>query len=337
VASAPVGLVLNPASGKDIRRLVAHASVFDNREKQSIARRAVIGAMAAGAGTFLYMPDRSRIVEEMVDRLDAWDRFRAVETPDTGSALDTTRAAQRLDEAGCGAVITLGGDGTNRAFVKGWRSAPLIAVSTGTNNVFPEMIEGTLAGLAAGLVASGRIALEDASHVAKRVRVETNERPEDSALIDAALLSERFVASRAIWAPEVIRTIVLARAEPAAVGLSAIGGLLQPVSTREDCGLLVRTGEGSGSVQAPIAPGLFAQVGLAEVRRLPLGEPVEVCGPGVLALDGEREIALRPGQKARLSVVRDGPRVIDVQRVLALAACHGVFRNNLLNEAGDGN
>ncbi|MDI9377286.1 MAG: ATP-NAD kinase, partial [Synergistota bacterium] len=32
-----VGIIANPASGKDIRRLVAHGSVFDNIEKVNIA------------------------------------------------------------------------------------------------------------------------------------------------------------------------------------------------------------------------------------------------------------------------------------------------------------
>lgn len=30
---ATVGIISNPASGKDIRRLVAHGSVFDNNKK----------------------------------------------------------------------------------------------------------------------------------------------------------------------------------------------------------------------------------------------------------------------------------------------------------------
>ena len=40
----PIGIIANPASGKDIRRLVAHASVFDNQEKRNILRRAIHGA-----------------------------------------------------------------------------------------------------------------------------------------------------------------------------------------------------------------------------------------------------------------------------------------------------
>ena len=53
MAAAPVGLIANPASGKDIRRLVAHASVFDNEEKRNIVRRVILGAAAAGADRFL--------------------------------------------------------------------------------------------------------------------------------------------------------------------------------------------------------------------------------------------------------------------------------------------
>jgi predicted polyphosphate/ATP-dependent NAD kinase len=33
-----VGIIANPASGRDIRRLVAHGSVFDNNEKVNIVR-----------------------------------------------------------------------------------------------------------------------------------------------------------------------------------------------------------------------------------------------------------------------------------------------------------
>ena len=63
----PIGIIANPASGKDIRRLVAHGSVFDNQEKRSMVRRAVLGALAAGAGEFLFMPGPHRLVEDAFD------------------------------------------------------------------------------------------------------------------------------------------------------------------------------------------------------------------------------------------------------------------------------
>ena len=44
-----VGIIANPAAGKDIRRLVAHASTFDNLEKVSIVRRVLLGLAAAAS------------------------------------------------------------------------------------------------------------------------------------------------------------------------------------------------------------------------------------------------------------------------------------------------
>lgn len=149
---------------------------------------------------------------------------------------------------------------------------------------------------------------------------------DDIALIVAVLMDETFVAARAIWNPARLRTVVLARAEPSAVGISAIGGLLHPVPETADIGLLVEVGEGRDAVIAPIAPGLYSSVPVREVRELAMGEVVEVTGPGMLGLDGERERRLRPGMVAPLSVRRDGPRVVDVPLVMKLAACRGLFR-----------
>lgn len=321
-----IGIVANPASGKDIRRLVANASVFDNREKRSIVRRAILGANAAGVERFVYLPDSHGIVESALEDLDADAEFEALDSPQTATALDTTRVATAMRELGVDVVITLGGDGTNRAFALGWRDAPLVALSTGTNNVFPKMMEGTVAGAAAGLVAAGLLSMEETSRQVKVVHVEIQGERDDLALIDAVLLDEPFVGSKAVWDTHRLRTLVLARAEPAVVGMSAIGGLLHPVPESFDGGLLVEVGEGGGEVVAPIAPGLYLPVRVREVHPLVLGEQVNICVPGVIALDGERERRLAPGQLARLTVRRDGPRVIDVTHTLRLAACRGLFR-----------
>lgn len=54
---ATVGIIANPASGKDIRRLVAHGSVFDNQEKVNILRRVLLGLQATGVEQVIFMPD----------------------------------------------------------------------------------------------------------------------------------------------------------------------------------------------------------------------------------------------------------------------------------------
>ncbi len=57
MASPLVGIVANPASGRDIRRLVAHGTVFDNNEKTAIVRRILIGLAAVGITRVAYMPE----------------------------------------------------------------------------------------------------------------------------------------------------------------------------------------------------------------------------------------------------------------------------------------
>lgn len=323
----PVGIACNPASGKDIRRLTARASVFDNQEKRAIVRRAVVGAMAAGAREFRYLPDTHDIAKSAFAELAGDVVAKPVDAPRTASTLDTIRGAEALRAAGCAAVLTLGGDGTNRAFARGWRDAPLLPISTGTNNVFPRLVEATVAGAAAGGVAAGRVPLRDVARREKAVHVEIEGEPPDLALVDAVLTDDRFVGSRALLYGDRLRLALLTRAEPAAVGITSIGGQLQPLSPDDDCALWLELGEPGEVVHAPIAPGHYQAVSVRAARTVGFGEAVPVEGPGALAFDGERERVLRPGQHAELSVERDGPWVIDVDRVLERAAEEGWFRS----------
>ena len=49
-----VGIIANPASGKDIRRLVAYGTVFDNQEKVNIVRRLILSLAAASIDRIVY-------------------------------------------------------------------------------------------------------------------------------------------------------------------------------------------------------------------------------------------------------------------------------------------
>jgi hypothetical protein len=321
-----VGILANPMSGRDVRRLAARASTTTPEIKRDQVARAVVGAAAGGAERVVIVRDPFRISTSAVENLTL---HLKVETIDVGAELraaDSARAALAMRDAGCRALVVLGGDGTNRVVARAWRGAPLVPLSTGTNNVFPVAVEATAAGAAAGLVASGRVALEEASDVAKTVRVSIDGEDDDLALIDAVQLVDDPIGNLMPFEPERMRRIVLARAEPSAVGTSPIGGLLQPCRADDDFGVVVScASDGGRRLLAPISPGLYRPVHVRDCRRLALHEVVEIEGPGVLAFDGDRERALAAGQRARLRVERDGPRVIDVDRTLAVAARAGHF------------
>lgn len=333
MSAKSLGIVANPASGKDVRRLVARASVFDNQEKRAIVVRALTGAAAAGVRKVVFFNDKHGITKTALNDLEETNaariKSRAVPVEATGTALDTVAAARAMHEAGCGAVIVLGGDGTSRAFTMGWRGPYLMALSTGTNNVFPQMLEATVAGTAAGLVATRALGRRAMPKPAKLIDVEIAGERNDLALIDAAFTSDRFVGTRALLNPERLKELVLTRADPAAVGMTSIGGLLRSIDAASDVGLNVSLSpnakRGTTKLTAPIAPGFFQVVHVKNSKRIKLNTTVRWTGPGVIALDGERERYLKPGQEARLTLRRDGPRVIDAAAVMQAAAKVATF------------
>jgi len=327
-----VGILANPMSGRDVRRVAARASRLSHEYKREQIQRAVIGAVAAGTDRVLLVHDCFRTAESAVESLHLHATLEFVDVRIETRPADTARAAVAMREAGCRALLVLGGDGTHRIVARAWPAAPMVALSTGTNNVFPEMYEATTAGAAAGLVAAGRVALDEVSRPAKRIEVLYADGERDLALVDAALLADDHPGNLMPFEPAKLRQLVLARAEPAAVGMSPIGGLLHPCGRDDDGGVALRcTGPDGGGAPllAPVSPGLYGTCHVAEARPVALGEEVVLRGPGVLALDGDRERRLATGETARARVLRDGPRVIDVRGALAVAAQRGSYRERL--------
>ena len=320
-----IGIVANPASGKDVRRLVARASVFDNREKGAIINRAMAGAVSAGARNFAYLNDSHNIAESAMQVVPVCCNITKVDCAGTGSSLDTVLGARELAKLDCIATMILGGDGTNRANVKGWRDAVLMPVSTGTNNVFPRFAEATVAGAALGVLASGGVELDEVILPAKIIDVEIEGEEPDIALIDAVVTDDRFVGSRALLDADAIKKILLTRAEPAAVGMTSVGGLLKPVCEQEDIGLFLETGKKGTRVCAPIAPGMYQTLTIARVVEVGCDEPISIKGPCVLAFDGERERVVKPEQKVHFRLSRSGPKILDIEKTMQLAAGRQLF------------
>jgi hypothetical protein len=320
-----VGIVANPAAGKDIRRLVAHASTFDNLEKVNIVRRVLLGLAAVGVDEVLFMPDVFGIVPRALHHLAGVPATTPLELDVAADDSDSTCAARALRERGVGCIVTLGGDGTNRAVARGCGDVPLVAISTGTNNVFPRLMEGTIAGLAAGAVASGQLECDTVTRPTLCLEIVSNGVPIDLALVDVAVCTERFVGSRAVWDPATIRQVISTAARSDVIGLSSIGGFLRGVELRSDEGLVVELGAGGERTLVPLAPGLVIPVDVAKHRRLQIGDVVDIAAPSMLALDGERTLPLQSGERVQVILSRRGPRVVDVRAALRQAVERGFF------------
>ncbi len=326
-----LGIIVNPHSGRDARRLFARAGTSTVEDKRNQVTRIVVGAAAAGCRKALLARDAFRIASGAVDALALPIECELLELETTGRGIDSENAARAMRDAGCDAVVALGGDGTSRAISLAWSDVTLLPLSTGTNNVFPFEIEATVAGSAAGLVASGRLPRELAARRAKVVRLRCDDGRQSLALIDAALLVEDHPGNLLQVDPSKLAAILLTRAEPASVGLSPVGGLLLPCSAEDEFAVEVQTRPGPDAaakgktLRSPISPGLFETIGLESVERVELGRPVRWSGPGLLAFDGDRELVLDAGEGVELVVERSGPWVIDPRRALREAAERGLF------------
>jgi predicted polyphosphate/ATP-dependent NAD kinase len=322
-----VGIIANPASGKDIRRLVAYATTVDNQGKINIVRRALVGLAASGIRQVYYMPDTHGICARAREGLSSL----AGDLPDTtplematgGRAEDSTRAAELLRSHSVGCIIVLGGDGTVRAVAKGCGDVPIIAVSTGTNNVLPVFIEGTIVGLAAGYIATGLAPREEVTLHHKWLEILINNQPVDQALVDVAVLSGQFLGARAIWDLSDLKQVFVTRADPGSIGISAIAGMVRSIAPDEPHGLVLDIdAHATECVVAAYGPGLIGRVGIIAARLMKVGDCVSLPmeRPLILALDGEREQVLHRNDVGSIALRANGPLLVDTGKVMKFAA-----------------
>ncbi len=328
---ASIGIIANPASGKDIRRLVSYATTIDNNEKVNICKRIVLAAGGLGVKDVVFMPDTFTMGYSVQYQLEddgvLGSNINVLDFLMDGSVKDTVQSAEIMNEMGVGCVVVLGGDGTSRAAAKGVGKTPMLSISTGTNNVYPAMMEGTVAGMAAAAAAK----LDDPYSVCihdKRVEVYVNGQYRDMALIDAVISDDEYVGARAIWDPKRMKHIIVSRCHPATIGFSAVPGVYQIVEDTDDFGFAVEIGEGGERVNAPIAAGILTPMEIKNAKKLPFGEEFayKADAPGMIALDGEREIKLFPGDEARFVIQRSGPWRVRPREALKMAAQMGMFK-----------
>ncbi|MGI6584704.1 MAG: ATP-NAD kinase family protein [Lutisporaceae bacterium] len=326
-----IGIIANPASGKDIRRIVSHATVIDNYEKVNIVERIILGAQGCGVDEVYIMADTFQIGNRVIDNLIASKELKAniklIDIKLNGNVSDTINTAKIMEDMKIGCIVVLGGDGTNRAIAKSIDKTPLISISTGTNNVYPDMMEGTAAGMAAAVVAANKFDICHTYLRDKRIEVFRNGIFTDIALIDAVICKDLYVGSKAIWNVEDIIKVIVSRAHPASIGFSSLIGCMMTIKESDDYGASVDLNCLGKTVIVPIAAGIMKKVNTCNLTRLNLNEEYyyKAAGRGIIAVDGEREVPFKEGDEFIFKITRNGPYHVDVKKTLEIAQENGFF------------
>ncbi|MES3517506.1 MAG: NAD(+)/NADH kinase [Natronomonas sp.] len=326
-----VGLIVNPAAGHDIRRLTGGASVVDD-----YAKRRVAGCVLDGLTTISdppsveIMPDRSGIADTVVSEAPDSIHIEQIEMSVEGSAADTQRAAEHFSDDADVAVV-LGGDGTTRDAAMEIGDVPVVSVSTGTNNVVPTPVDGTVAGAAAAIVATDRIDVDAAIDRHGTVDVVADDvtgTKRLNGLATVEITDRSFIGTRAVVDPSELLGGVVSRAHPVDIGLGAAAGCLEPLAPDDPGGAALRLDapdETDRTVRAIIAPGMVAEIGVVEHERLSWGESaVFEISDVVIGADGEREIEIVDAT-VEMTPRHDGLRLVDAKRTLKHAAEAGIL------------
>ena len=325
-----VGIIANPASGRDLRRLTAHAGLHSSTDKASVVQRLLAAFGATGIRHALLPPDMTGIAAAVLRasqtrqaRDGHWPFLEFLDMPLRQSVEDTRLAARRMVERGVALIAVLGGDGTHKAVAaevgdvlagavhrdqqrfpgaarsrrRGARRRPLRQQpgAAGDRPATQQAPAGARAAPRALRVgAGGRRGVAAAVH--RRPRHQSRRRPRRS-----LRQLRRTPRHRPFGA---LRTVVAGEPRsPTAPGCACI---------RTPASLLV-----------PLAPGLLVGCGVSAAGYLQPGVAhAPSLSSGTLALDGEREIEFSATDRPSITLDPSGPFSVDVPATLAYAARH---------------
>ena len=91
-----VGIIANPLSGKDIRRLVSRSRLIPNQEKINLITRILSGLESTGVQKVLLMPDRSNITRSAAENYTGLISKHFLEMPIFDDQIDTTTAVKQM-------------------------------------------------------------------------------------------------------------------------------------------------------------------------------------------------------------------------------------------------
>ncbi|AAK41750.1 ATP-NAD kinase [Saccharolobus solfataricus] len=316
-----VGIIVNPESGRDIRRLVAKATFVSNYAKIDTIKRFLYGLnITNSVDEVVFMPDFYGISLDIISDIkdDVKFKLSTLDMRVENTADDTINASKYMIESGVDVIVSAGGDGTLRAVYKGaGDKVPILGLSLGTNNVLGALYEPTVLGMMLGFLLKENKAISNVVERIKTIKLFVNNEFKNLALVDLTFMSGWYVGARAIWDEYSLRYAFISKGELGDIGIPSIASLIRPITFQDDLGLMVKFGLGKIKVAATLAPGLVKEVFIDGISILKLGQEVHLpSGSYVIAFDGEKEMVVNSKDEAMVRIDRDGPLLVSIPKSL---------------------
>ncbi|MEM0114315.1 MAG: NAD(+)/NADH kinase [Fervidicoccaceae archaeon] len=319
----PVGLIINPVAGTDLRRLTSTAAFMDNNMKVRLARSVIGGMAGLGIREFAIMPDYLGVFKVLIESLSLEGlELHVLDMEAEGGPDDTRNAVKQLIELNSPLIVSLGGDGTVRVIAEHSGETPILPISTGTNNTIPYFTEGTVAGLAAGYYLRGLIDPEISLMRAKKLVIEIDGRSEGIGLVEVSMTDYPFRGAAMIDVSRVIDSVI-SIADPTGIGVSSVGGMLRIVKASSRYALRVLFGKGK-KVRAAVYPGVVKDIDIKSFELLPVGSRVELAKGQYVEADGERLFHVSEENKVTVFVSDEGPYILDIPSIMSAVSARGL-------------
>ena len=315
-----VGIIANPLSGKDIRRLVASASVVSTHAKANELVKLYSGLVSEGIKKIVVMPDLSDITKRSREKFNDQVETEILKTTVIDHEETTIQAAKEMERRKLGCVVIFGGDGTCRLASKFLANTPILAISTGTNNLFPKKIDGTVAGMVVGKFYNLKNK-KDYCFKEQKLDIYINKKYKDSALVDAVISDIPYIGSKAIWNMDNVKEMFISKVIPEGIGFSSIAFHLTKKQDLINQGIYINFNDSRSPmiIKAPIAPGKIEEVLINKWKIFDSNDLIEIAlKSGTIALDGERTIEFSTSEKASVKLNLNGPISLIVEKILSV-------------------
>ena len=319
VNNKTVGIIVNPNSGKDIRRLVSSAFVVPQQYKSNELIKLYEGLSSQGVNKVFIMPDFSDVSKRAREKYSNLVDTEILKTRNLDDESTTIESAKQLNNLSLDCVIIFGGDGTARLVANYINHTPILAISTGTNNLFPENIDGTIAGIAVGKFINS----ENRKNYLlrhKKLDIYFDKNFVDSALVDVVVTDIPYVGARAVWDMKSVSELFINKVRYSGIGFSSIGfNIRKNLKLEEAIYIKISKNKNKSNVlKSPIAPGKIEEIFIDNWKLFKENEIIKIqTNKGTLALDGERRLEFNKLNKPVIKINKEGPLCLKIKEILS--------------------